>query len=105
REDAATALAAEVQGDAALVGVEQHKVMRVHALRIGGRAAPLVAAFGVLDFDDVGAQPGQRLRARGPGLELGEIENLDVLQRGLLRHGEPSSVRRSDYSSPRRRST
>src|SRR5262249_14956461 len=55
REDLAAARRAEVQGDATLVGVEQHEVVRVHALRVGGRAAPLVAALGILHLDDIGA--------------------------------------------------
>ena len=87
REDLAAAFAAEVQRDAALVGVEQHEVVRIHARRVGGRTAPLVAAFRILDLDDIGAQPGERLGARGSGLELGQVEDLHVFQRGLLRHG------------------
>src|SRR5712691_1687201 len=47
--------AAEVQGDAALVGVEQHEVGRIHALLVGGSIAPLVAASGIFYLDDVSA--------------------------------------------------
>ena len=63
RENLATAWAAEVQGDAAFVGVEQHEVVRIHPRLVGGSTAPLVAAPGILDFDDIGAQPCQRLGA------------------------------------------
>jgi len=79
REDLATAWAAEVQRDAPLVGVEQHEVVRIHPLRVGGRTAPLVAAPGILDLDDIGPQPCERLGARGSGLELGQIKDLHVL--------------------------
>ena len=83
-EDLATARAAEVQRDAALVRVEQHEVVRIHARLVGRRSPPLVAAAGILDLDDVRAQPRERLGARGSGLELRQIEDLHVLQRGLL---------------------
>ena len=79
RENLATAWAAEVQGDAALIGVEQHEVVRIHPRLVGGSTAPLVAAPGILDFDDIGPQPCERLGARGSGLELGQIKDLHVL--------------------------
>ena len=53
--------------------------MRVHPLLIGGSTAALVAAPGILDFDDVGPQPCERLSARGSGLELGQIKDLHIL--------------------------
>ncbi len=62
-EDVATTRAAEVQRDAAFVGVEQHEVVRIHPLLVGGSTAPLVAAPGILDFDDIGPQPCERLSA------------------------------------------
>ena len=48
--------------------------MRVRAGRRVERAAG-IAVLRVLDLDDVGAEPGERLGAGGAGLELGEVEN------------------------------
>ena len=80
-EDFLAAFGLEVEGDAALVGVEQHEVMRIDAGLFGQQPAALLAHFGRLDLDHVGAEPRQHLGARGAGFELREVENLYTSQR------------------------
>src|SRR5208337_4263450 len=43
--------------------------------RTGEGGSPGLAALRVLDFDDFGAEPGQRFGAGGPRLELSQIEH------------------------------
>ena len=70
----------EVQRDAPLVGVERQEVARVHAGLLGAAVAARLALAGLLHLDDVGAQPGQQLGARGSRLELGQVEHADAVQ-------------------------
>ena len=49
-------------------------------------AASGVADAGLLDFDDVGAEPREHLGAGGAGFELGEVYDADVVQ-GFLHGG------------------
>ena len=55
----------EVDGDRLLVGVVRHEVIGVRDALAAG-----FAALRVLDLDDFGAHPGERLGAARPGLEL-----------------------------------
>ena len=43
-------------------------------------AAAGIAELGILDLDDLGTEPGQRLRAGWPCLELREVEHPHTLQ-------------------------
>jgi len=70
----------EVDGDAALVGVEEQEEHRVEAGHLRP-VAPRLLAAGRLDLDDVGAEPAQELGAGGARLELGEIQDPDAGQR------------------------
>ena len=36
------------------------------------------AALRIFDLDDLGAEPGERLGAGGPGLELAQVQNADA---------------------------
>src|SRR5262245_9942293 len=71
----------EVARDAALVEVVVNEIMGVGIWTIAEPPSPRLTAVGLLHLDDVGAEPCQRLRARGACLELGEIEHLHALQR------------------------
>ena len=71
-------LGLEIAGHRPLVRVEKDEVERVHVGALGNREPPRVPAPGLLDLDDVGAVPRQRLGAGRPCLELREID-----------HGEP----------------
>jgi len=75
--------------------------VRIGVGTIGRSPAPRLAAMGLLHLDNVSPKPGQRLGAGRSGLELGEVEHLDPLERRLdpghdLRlhypfpHGDPS---------------
>ncbi len=74
-------LALEVAGHAALVEVVVDEIGRIGVGPIGHAPTPRLAAIGLLDLDDVGAEPRQRLGAGRPRLELGEVEHLDSLER------------------------
>src|SRR5262252_3472788 len=69
-----------------LVRIEHHEVVAVRILAIRRRAASLLSAGRVLDLDDLGAEPGERLGDGGTRLELREINHLDAGQ-GRLHHG------------------
>ena len=73
------ALGFEVDRDRFLVGVVDHEIIGVGA-GLGPAAEPPagLAALWVLDLDDLGAEPGERLGAGGPRLELREVENPDT---------------------------
>jgi len=75
--------------------------VRIGIGTIGRSPAPRLAAMGLLHLDDVGPKPGQRLGTGRSRLELGEVENLDPLERRLgpgrdlrlhylILHGDPS---------------
>src|SRR5262245_56329397 len=56
------------------------KVIRI-GIRLPGAQTPAgVAHLGIFDLDDLGTHPGEGLRARRSGLELGEIDDLHALQ-------------------------
>src|SRR5262249_1661848 len=77
------ALALEIQRNRFLVRIEHHEVVAVRILAIRRRAASLLSANRVLDLDDLGAKPGERLSDGGTRLELGEINHLDADDRRL----------------------
>src|SRR5499427_2185875 len=64
-----------------LVRIEHHEVVAVRILAIRRRAASLLSAGRVLDLDDLGAEPGERLGDGGTRLELREINHLDAGER------------------------
>ena len=71
----------EVDRDRFFVGIVNHEIVGVGA-RLGAAAEPAagLAAFRVLDLDNLGTEPGKGLGAGRPGLELREVENLDAIQ-------------------------
>ena len=69
----------QVESDRPLVGVEEEEVVGVDAGPARSGAAAGVAALGLLDLDDVGAEVGEDLGGGGAGFELGEVEDADVL--------------------------
>src|SRR3989441_4204379 len=71
----------EVERDALLVGVEQEEVARVDAGFLGATVPPGLPLAGLLDLDDLGAEPREHLGARRAGLELGEVQDADAVQR------------------------
>src|SRR2546428_6246648 len=77
----------EVERDALFVGVEQEEVARVDTGLLGATVAPGLSLAGLLDLDDLGAEPRQHLGARRAGLELGEVQDADAVQR--CAHGLP----------------
>src|SRR6266851_3394586 len=83
-QNGATLLMLEIGGDAALVGVEQHEVMRVDPLLVGRGAASLLALGRLLDLDHLGAEPGQGQGAGCPGLKLGQVHHSDAVQGAAL---------------------
>ena len=64
----------QVEHDAALALIEQHEDDAVARGVAADQVAARLAARR-LDLDDVGAQPGEDLRRRRPGLVLGEIDD------------------------------
>ena len=68
----------EVEGDGALIVIEDQEVNAVNALAVGEVRAGAVAAPGVFHLDDIGAQKTEHLRARGASLNMGEVENFHV---------------------------
>ena len=77
--DAACGL--EIDRRRLLVGIEDLEIEGIGVSRIGRRDAPSrIAALRVLDLDDFGPEPGQRLRAGGPRLELGQIDDPNAFQ-------------------------
>src|SRR5262249_30710184 len=89
----------QVDRDAALVRIEDEEEHRVEARHLGPIAARLLASRR-LDLDDVGAEPAQELRARGPCFELGEVENPHTGQRAVG-HGWVSLAAQSIRSATR----
>ena len=57
------------------VGVELVKIPRVVVGVAGPQPAPGIAGLRVLDLDDLGAEPSQRLGAGRTRLELGEVHD------------------------------
>ena len=76
----------QIEGDALLAGVQQQKVGRIQAGLVRNQIAALIPAGWWFDLHDVGAQKGQNLGTRRPGLELRQIEDADMIERA---HGFP----------------
>ena len=74
-------LGLEIAGDAALVEVVVDEIVGVGVGAVAEAPAPRLAAIGLFHLDDIGAEPCQRFGAGWARLELGEVENLDALQR------------------------
>src|SRR4029434_5333543 len=68
----------EVDRQRFLVRVEHVEVPRVVGVLSREHPAGGIARLRVLDLDDLGAEPGERLRAGWPGLELGEVDDPDA---------------------------
>ena len=85
----------QVDCDRHFIGVEHVEIIRIIVRFIGLQAAAGIAHFRILDFHHVRAQPGERFRTGGAGLELSEIDHLDALQEGeighVIGHGRVSS--------------
>jgi hypothetical protein len=77
----------QIQGDAALVGVEEVEETALLGMRlVVGERAPLsggVSVFGRLDLDDVGTVVGEQLGAVGRRDHLTEFQDLDPLESGV----------------------
>src|SRR5262249_40271690 len=77
----------EIDRGRALVGIILQEIKRV----LVGSGAPDMAAgvagAGGFDLDHVGAHPGERLGARRPGFELGQVENLHSGKAIFSAHG------------------
>src|ERR1043166_8092432 len=77
----------EIHRGRALVGIILQEVERI---LVGGGAADVaagIAGAGIFDLDHVGAHPGERLGARRPRFELGQVENLHSGKAILSAHG------------------
>ena len=81
----------QVDGNRLLVGVEDMEIIRVVIRFVRLQPAAGIAPVRVLDLHHFGAEPGKRFGAGGAGLELGEIDNLDSLQKSevgqVIGHG------------------
>src|SRR6266581_2410837 len=75
-----------IDGDRALVVVQHREVETVHAGDVAQLSARRIAFAGLFHLDDVGAEPGQQLRAGRSRLDVGEIEDADSVQ--SLGHGQ-----------------
>src|SRR5262249_13984588 len=71
----------EVEGQAALVGVEGEVEEAVGVGPVAMRLAGDVAAVGLLDLDHVGAEPCEHLAAGGTGLVVGDVDHPDAGER------------------------
>ena len=69
-----------VEGERALVGVQHGEVERVGIRDVAELGAGDVAGAGTLDLDHVGAEPGEKLRACGACLHVGEVDDLDAFE-------------------------
>jgi hypothetical protein len=69
-----------VQRERALVAVEHGEVERVHIRNVAQLRARDVTGAGALDLDDVGAEPGQHLRAGRARLHMREVDDLDAVE-------------------------
>src|ERR1043166_8007120 len=66
----------QIDRDRLFVGIEQHEIIGIAALaRAAETGAAGLARLGIFDLDHLGAEEGERLGARRPRLELGEIEH------------------------------
>ncbi len=64
-----------------LLWFEHGEIQAVHVRDVLQLAAGDVADAGTLDLDHVGAEPCQQLRAGRSGLDVGEVENANALER------------------------
>src|SRR5207247_3062909 len=79
--DLLSLLGLEVEDDAPLVAVEQEEEIAVDVRAIAvPELAGTITERRTLDLDDVGAEPGQHLRARGPSLVVREVDDADPLE-------------------------
>ena len=69
-----------VQGDAAFVVVQHREIQAVNVGNVPKLAPRGVALSGTLHLYDVGAEPGQQLRAGWSGLYVGHIEDPNSFQ-------------------------
>src|SRR5215470_3442338 len=100
----------EIEGDAALVGVDGEEARR-NALPEGRAPAARVVTLGPLDLDDVGAHVAEDLRGDGPGQILRDLDDADAVERkhvlnlheALSPHPTLSPEGRGDRSHPRPR--
>jgi len=67
-----------VQRQRTLVAVELGEVERVGVGDVAQLVARDIARTRAFDLDHVGAEPGQHLGAGGTGLDMGEVDDLDV---------------------------
>src|SRR4051812_16688709 len=70
-----------IDRDRPLVVVQHGEIERVRAFDVAQLGARDVADAGTLDLDTVGPEPGQQLRAGRAGLDVGEIEDLNAVER------------------------
>ena len=84
-EHGAPARVLQVERHALLVGVEEEEAPAIDAGLVGEPDPVRLAGHG-LHLDDLGAQPCEELRARGPGLVLTQIDDADTVQRLGHRH-------------------
>ena len=78
-EQRLAALRLEVQGEAALVGVQDQEEQALAAV-VGHVGARDVALFGRLQLDDLGAEPGQHLGAGGTCLVVRHVDDADAVE-------------------------
>src|SRR5690606_11834356 len=69
------------EGDRPLVVIQQGEVEAVHVGDVAQLAAGGVADPRTLDLDDVGAEPGQQLRASRTRLHVGEVQDANTFER------------------------
>jgi hypothetical protein len=69
-----------VDRDRSLVAVQHREVERIGALHVAQLRARDVADAGTFHLDAVRAHVGQQLRARGAGLDVGEIKNAHAIE-------------------------
>ena len=81
----------QVQGQAALVGIEREVEEAVGVRAIPERVTRDIPAAGLLDLDDVRPEPGQHLAARRPGLIVREIDDANARQRAAHRLRPPAA--------------
>ena len=89
----------QVERDAALVRVQHREIEAVGALDVAQLAARDVAAPRHLDFDHVGAHPGQQLRRGRRRLHVAHVENADAFESLAHSVSTPLSSRRQPEST------
>jgi len=69
-----------VERQRALVAVELGEVQRIDIRNVAKLAARHVTRAGAFDLDHVGAEPRQHLGTGRAGLDVGEVDDLDVVE-------------------------